>query len=259
MKISRASSVVLALVLCGCTAMGAGEPAGTIVSENFESTAPGAIPAGYTKTGNVEVEQGVAHSGTHALRMNPAVRGGRYINLPADKVAALGGAHWGRLYIKLKTPTPMPTGNLIHATIVDGHAVSPLAHDVTDVRMATWLFYPTGEFKYIYNVQPPNGRREFGPQSKNMLRFDDAWHLLEWHVDAASQTYQFFLDGKEVTDIGQSKGAGNYTGIEIPDSFQTMSVGFTNYQAATGEGFTVWIDDVAFGKNRLGPVPGAAR
>src|SRR5215510_10560554 len=134
-----AAAVGLGVVLSGCATtnqVGRAVP-GTIVSEDFESTAAGAIPAGFTKTGNIGVEEGVAHSGTHALKVEPAVRGGRFISLAPDKVAALGGEHWGRLYFKVKTPTPMPTGKLIHATFVDGQAVSPLAKDQIDVRLAT--------------------------------------------------------------------------------------------------------------------------
>jgi len=260
MKLSfAAASVALGVVMSGCAMMGGGSAPGVIVADDFESTAVGAIPAGFTKTGELGVEEGVAHSGKHALMIQPGVRGGRSIDLAPDKVAALGGEHWGRLYIKFKTPVPKPTGNLIHATIVHGRAVSPSVKDTVDTRLATFLYYPTGLFKYMYNVQPPNGRREFGPSSATQQQFDDAWHLLEWHVDYATQTYQFFVDGKEVTDIGQSKGAGNYAGIEIPAAFQTLQIGFTNYQAATDQGFTVYIDDIAVGKNRLGAVPGAAK
>ena len=111
----------------------------------------------------------------------------------------------------------------------------------------------------MYNVQPPKPRPEFGPKSATTQKFTDAWTLMEWHVDNATQTYQFFLNGKEVTDIGQHKGAGNYEGIEIPAAFQTFSIGFTNYQPASEAGFTVWIDDIAVGKTRLGPVRGAKR
>jgi hypothetical protein len=260
MKISFAA-VALAIVVPGCAGqMGDSHPApGVILSENFESTAVGAIPAGFTKTGEIGVEQGVAHSGTHALKIEPAVKGGRFISLAPDKVAALGGEHWGRLYFKVKTPTPMPTGKLIHATLVDGQGISPLANDLIDVRLATLLFYPTGEFNYFYNVQPPKGRKEFGPKSAIPQKFTDEWTLLEWHADAANQTYEFFVNGKEIPDIGQHKGAGNYEGIEIPAAFQTLSIGFTNYQPATGDGFTVWIDDIAVGKQRLGPVRGASK
>ena len=258
MKISFAAAMALSLAVSGC-ATGQAPAPGVIVADDFESTAVGAIPAGFTKTGELGVEEGVAHSGKHALMIRPGVRGGRSIDLAPDKVAALGGAHWGRLYYKVKLPAPLPAGRLIHATLVHGAAISPLAKDKIDVRLATLLYYPTGEFKYFYNVQPPNGRKEFGPQSTTMQKFNDDWNLLEWHVDAATQTYEFFVNGKEVADISQHKGAGNYEGIEIPAAFQTLSIGFTNYQPATGDGFTVYIDDIALGKNRLGPVPGAAR
>ena len=240
MKISFAA-VVLGIVVSGCAANNlASRPShGLILSDDFESTPVGAIPTGFTKTGDIGVEEGVAHSGKHALKVEPAVKGGRFISLAPDKVAALGGEHWGRLYYKVKTPTPLHTGRLIHATLVDGKGTSPLANDLIDVRLATLLFYPNGDFNYFYNVQPPNGRKEFGPKSATMQKFNDEWTLLEWHADAATQSYEFFVNGKEVTDIGQHKGAGNYEGIEIPAAFQTLSIGFTNYQPATGEGFTV--------------------
>ena len=260
MKMSfAATAVVLGIALSGCANMAGHTVPGTIVSEDFESTPAGSIPAGFTKTGDVSVEEGVAHSGTHALRIEPAVKGGRFISLAPDKVAALGGEHWGRLYYKVKTPAPLPTGRLIHATLVDGKGTSPLANDLIDVRLATLLYYPNGDFGYFYNVQPPNGRKEFGPKSATMQKFNDDWNLLEWHADYATQSYEFFVNGKEVADIGQHKGAGNYEGIEIPAAFQTLSVGFTNYQPATGEGFTVWIDDFAVGKQRLGPVSGKSK
>jgi len=260
MKISfAAAAAVLSIIVSGCTTPNGGSSSSVILSENFESTAVGAIPDGFTKTGAIAVEQGVAHSGTHALQIEPAVRGGRFISLAPDKVAAMGGEHWGRMYFKVKTPTPMPTGRLIHITLADGKGISPLANDLIDVRLATLLFYPNGDYGWFYNVQPPNGRKEFGPKSTTMQKFNDEWTLLEWHADAATQTYAFFVNGKEVTDIGQSKGAGNYEGIEIPAAFQTLSIGFTNYQPATREGFTVWVDDIAVGKKRLGPVPGARK
>ena len=261
MKLSFAAVAAACIIVSGCaTGQSDGQSSsGVIVSEDFESVAVGAIPAGFTKTGELGVAEDVAHSGKRSLKIEPAVRGGRFISLSPDKVAALGGEHWGRMYYKVKIPAPLPTGKLIHVTFVDGKAVSPLAGDVVDVRTAGLLYTPDGDFKYMYNVQPPKPRPEFGPKSATTQKFTDAWTLMEWHVDNATQTYQFFLNGKEVADIGQHKGAGNYEGIEIPAAFQTFSIGFTNYQPASGEGFTVWIDDIAVGKTRLGPVRGAKR
>jgi hypothetical protein len=258
MKMSfAAAAMVLGVAVSGCAGMN--QPSGVIMSENFESTAAGSIPAGFTKTGNIAVQEGVAHSGTHALRIEPAVKGGRFISLDPAKVAELGGEHWGRMYFKVKTPTPLPTGRLIHITLVDGKGTSPLANDLIDVRLATLLFYPNGDYGWFYNVQPPNGRKEFGPKSATMHKFNDDWMLLEWHANYADQSYEFFVNGQEVADIDQHKGAGKFEGIEIPAAFQTLSFGFTNYQAATDDGFTVWVDDIAVGKHRLGPVPGASK
>ena len=96
MKISFAAAA-LSIVVCGCA--GNQPPAsrsspGTILSDDFESTPVGAVPTGFTKTGDIGVEEGVAHSGKHALKAEPAVRGGRFISLAPDKVAA--GNKWLR-------------------------------------------------------------------------------------------------------------------------------------------------------------------
>src|SRR3954463_4334614 len=110
MKISRAA-LLLTVLVSGCAGNGslAGHaPPGAIVWDDFESTPAGAIPAGFTKTGAIAVAEGVAHSGTHALKIEPAVKGGRFISLAPDKVAARGGEHGGRLYFKVKTPAPLP-------------------------------------------------------------------------------------------------------------------------------------------------------
>jgi len=234
-----------------------------VISEDFESVAVGQIPAGFTKTGAIGVAEDVAHSGKHALKIEPAVKGGRFISLSPEKVAALGGEQWGRFYYKVKTPTPLPlipegkTTASIHTTLVAGKCTSPLANDPIEVRLAGLSVNGTGAFKYLYNVQPKL-RKEFGVGAKAAQNFNDEWTMIEWHADNATQTYQMFINGQEITDIALHKGAGQFEGVEIPPKFDTLSVGWTNYQAATGEGFTVWIDDLAIGKKRLGPVAAAA-
>ncbi|MEP6672337.1 MAG: hypothetical protein ABJF10_24445 [Chthoniobacter sp.] len=238
-------------------------PSDAVISEDFESVAVGQIPAGFTKTGAIGVAEDVAHSGKHSLKVEPATKGGRFISLSPEKVAALGGEQWGRFYYKVKTPTPLPlipegkTTASIHTTLVAGKCTSPLANDPIEVRLAGLSVNGTGAFKYLYNVQPKL-RKEFGVGAKTTQNFNDEWTMIEWHADNATQTYQFFLNGQEVTDIGLKKGAGQFEGVEIPAKFDTLSVGWTNYQAATGEGFTVWIDDLAIGKKRLGPAAAAA-
>src|SRR3954464_15981329 len=161
--------------------------ADVIVAEDFESTAVGAIPSGFTKTGANGVAEDVAHSGRHSLKVEPATKGGRFITLAPDKVAALGGEHWGRLYYKVKTPAPLPVvpegkkSASIHTTFVAGKTTSPLANDAIEVRLAGLSLNGSGEFSYLYNVRPKQ-RKEFGVRSKTTHRFNEEWTLLEWHV-----------------------------------------------------------------------------
>ena len=252
------------LILASSRVFAETAPADLILSEDFESTPVGQIPKGFTKTGALGVAEDAAHSGHKSLRIEPAVKGARIITLTGEKMAAIGGTHWGRLYYKVKLPAPLPvvpegkTTAGIHTTLVSGKATSPLANDPIDVRLMGTSTDMTGAFKYLFNVQPPNPRKEFGVSAKTKSQYTDEWTLAEWFVDHDTHTYQFFINGQEITDIALHKGAGQFEGAEIPPVFQNLSFGWNNYQPASGEGFTVWIDDLALGKKRIGPTPAAA-
>jgi hypothetical protein len=228
-----------------------------ILLEDFESTPVGQIPKGFTKTGNVSVTDETAHSGKKCLRMEPAEKGARKITKVGPEIAALGGQHWGRLYLKVKLPTPVPTvpeGKkfaVIHSTMVEGAATSPLHHDPILVRMLGTCTGPQGTIQYLYNVQPKKERKEFSTGSKYIYRFSDQWTLVEWFVDYDTQTYKLFVNGQPIPDASLSKGAGQFEGAEIPAVFESISFGWTNYQPA-GAGFTAWIDDIALSKERIG-------
>jgi len=249
---------LLALIVSSATALAQTPSPKILLSEDFESTAVGQIPEGFTKSGAVGVVDDVAHSGKKSLRMEPAQKGARKITLQGAKVTELGGEHWGRLYYKVKLPAPAPvipegkTSGIIHSTLVSGQATSPLANDPIEVRMLGTLLNSNGSFKYLFNVQPRK-RPEFGVSAKTPSHFLDQWTLVEWHVDNATQSYQFFINGEEIKEMGFKKGEGQFAGAEIPAVFENLSFGWTNYQPAAGEGFTAWIDDLALGKERIGP------
>lgn len=250
------SAVLLSLVSIQAHAALPGDP---IVSEDFESTAVGSIPAGFAKTGAVAVAEGSAHGGKHALKMDAAVKGGRFITLKGDKLKELGGEHWGRMYYKVELPAPLPvipegkTSAIIHSTMVNGKGLSPLMNDLIDLRLVSQITNMKGEFNYIYNVQPPNGRKEFSHGQKAKQAWSDQWTLVEWHVDNATQTFEYFINGQEVPEMEVHNGAGKFEGAEIPAVFDSLSFGFTNYQPASGTGFVTWIDDLALSKKRIGP------
>jgi hypothetical protein len=225
-----------------------------LLVEDFESTAVGEVPQGFTKAGAVGVVDDVAHTGKKSLRIEPAVNGPRRITLKGDILTTLAGKHWGRLYFKVKLPTPTPQGEgkfpVIHSTLVAGSAQSPLAKDPIEVRVLDTVMGPKGTFQYIYNVQPRK-RPEFGKGSKYDYHYTDERTLAEWYVDSAMQTYRLFINGSEIKDVSFSKGAGNFDKAEIPEVFESLSFGWNNYQKAEG-GFTAWIDDIALSKERIG-------
>lgn len=255
--------LLAAVLFSAGAALAPAAPAKPLLTEDFESTPVGEIPKGFTKTGAVGVVDDVAHSGKKSLRMDAAIKGGRKITKDGPEIAALGGEHWGRVYYKVKLPVPAPvipegkTSGIIHSTLISGKASSPLANDPIEFRMLGNILNSNGSFKYLFNVQPSK-RPEFATGAKAPSQFSSDWVLVEWHVDHATQTYQLFVDGQEVTDMTIRKGAGQFAGLEVPAVFESLSFGWTNYQPAAAEGFTAWMDDIALGKERIGPTVAAA-
>ncbi|MEY4403846.1 MAG: hypothetical protein RIR91_1881 [Verrucomicrobiota bacterium] len=228
----------------------AAAPAQLLLAEGFEGAPVGGIPKGYTKDGPVRVVDDVFHSGHKSLRIDAAVKGPRRVTKTGPDVAAIGGEHWGRLYFRVDQPVPKVSS--VHITFVSGKALSPQFNDPIETRLMGASFNGAGDVQYLYNVQTAK-RGEFGVSTKPRFRFSAEWTLAEWHVDHATQTYQFFLNGEELKEVAVSKGAGKFERAEVPAAFQSLSFGFINYQPTQTPGFTVWIDDVALARTRLGP------
>ena len=227
-------------------------PVGTgkiLLLEDFETSAAGQVPKGYQKQGAVAVVDDAAHSGRHCLRCEPAANGARKITLKGEILKELGGSFWGRLYFKVLSPMPDP--EKVHSTFVAGAAKSPLHQDDIETRLFGTNLGAKGNYSYLFNVQPHTKRPEFGKGSAAKYTYKNEWTLAEWQVDHATQTYRLFIDGAEIKDASFSKGAGNLEGSELPEIYESLSFGFTNYQQA-GKGFTVWIDDIALAKDRVG-------
>jgi len=226
-----------------------------LFTEDFESTEVGAIPAGFTATGKVAVADDFAFSGKKSLRVEAAPRGPRRITLQGDILTKLGGQFWGRLYYRVQTPYPLPdptSGNpVIHSTFVAGTCLSPQFNDQIEVRMLDTVMNKAGAHQYIYNVQPKS-RGEFGKGSAYLYHYTNEWTLAEWSVDYATQSYHLYINGREIPGVALDQGAGNFTKVELPKEFTSLSFGLYNYQTA-GTGFVIWIDDIALGKERIGP------
>ncbi len=219
-----------------------------LLCEDFESTALGATPNGWTKHGDASgVADDAAKHGTHSLKLGAIPVWERRIYHDAS---ALGGAHWGRIFYKVQLPVP---DAFVHSTLVafggTGPTIGAAEYRVVDtVKQAIDTPDVASRIQFLYNVQPQTGN-EFGTGTSYDRTFDDQWHCAEWHIDSANQSYQFYFDGTQ--QITFEKGAGNYAGAEIPASFDQIKIGWINYQTSP-PGFTAWLDDLAVATDRVG-------
>jgi hypothetical protein len=218
-----------------------------VLCEDFEGTAVGATPSGWTARGEASVAEDQANQGKRSLKVSPAIDGERRI---VHDAAALGGQHWGRVYYRVQLPTPEA---FVHSTLVafggEGPTIGAAEFRVVDTVKNQGGANATHQF--LYNVQPENSG-EFAEQGPYDWTFDGQWHCVEWHVDSANQSYAFYFEGTEKIEF--MRGAGNYDGSQLPTSFDEVRVGWNNYQDAP-PGFTAWIDDVALDDERVGCLP----
>jgi len=217
-------------------------PGRYLICENFEATAEGAIPAGWTKHGNAAVAADQAARGAHSLKIAAAANGERRIYTDG---ARLGSGHWGRIFYRVELPVPTV---FVHSTMVALYGAGPVNGN-EEVRVVDTVKDANGKHQFLYNVQPSGA--EFGKGSPYNWTFDGNWHCAEWHIDAPAQSYAFYYDGVEVTSIAINNGPGNYAGSDIPSVFTDVRVGWNNYQSAP-PGFVAHIDEVALDTNRIG-------
>ncbi|HEX7669255.1 MAG TPA: hypothetical protein VF395_06730 [Polyangiaceae bacterium] len=220
-----------------------------LLCEDFEATAVGATPAGWTKHGD---QSGVASDefkhGAHSLRLGAIPTWERRIY--HDVPAALGGAHWGRIYYKVQLPVP---DAFVHSTIVAFSGVGPV-NGPSEFRVVDTVKQAKTDgshHQFLYNVQPQNSNPEFGTGTSYDYTFDGAWHCAEWHIDASKQEYEFYFDSATDPKIQFTKGAGKYDGSDLPPSFEQIKIGWINYQNSP-PGFVAWVDDLALDHTRIG-------
>lgn len=222
-----------------------------MIFEDFESTAVGEIPAGFTKKGTISVAEGAAHSGTRALRLDAALRQSILIK-SGPELAALGGRHWGRLFFRIQFPAPKPA----HATIMSGLARSPTRNDSLLWNMVDLSVHKDQGYHFMYSGMFQERRREFNGGGKAVNEeFSADWTLVEWHIDHGAQSYRFFVNGVERKGLAVHPGSKNFERTEIPAKFESLMFGWVNHWGKLPEDDgerIVWIDDLAVGEDRIG-------
>jgi hypothetical protein len=112
----------------------------------------------------------------------------------------------------------------------------------TENRIVDTVEQSNGTHQWLFNLPDDS----CCTSSSYNWSFDNAWHCAEWFVNVTAQSYRFFTDGSEVTQLaftGRSDAKmSNYT---------ALAVGAIFYQTPPSP-FTIWFDDLAIDDNQIG-------
>lgn len=225
---------------------GASSCANYLFCEDFELGSPGEIPSGWAERVGWDQSGSRAvltadekHSGSQSLRSAIGTNGQYRIEHDLSMLGEAVSHHWGRIFYKVNTPVALD-GSYVHNTFVAFGR--PEAENGAESRLVDTVMAPDGTHQFLFNV--PDDSCCAG--SAYDYEYDDQWHCAEWYVDGATQSYQFFYDGIEVTDIAFIGVAGAHI-----ETFQSIIVGWIDYQSPStpNEG---WYDDLAIDDERIG-------
>ncbi len=222
--------------------------AGTFaICEDFESTAVGAIPTGWTKEGTwaAVVSTGDKARGNQSLQISVGTANNErgFLNKTAAQLGALASMHYGRIFYKLENP---PT-KFVHWDFFHGPGPYGAGGNTNDVR---WGFTGLpGPVTYLFNVQPTTGGGEFGINSPTSVQLVyNTWTCVEWLLDstvAGGGEARFWVNGTEVTNMHRTG-----TQAQIP-VFTRYGIGWELYNS-TDTASTAYIDEVVFDSQRIG-------
>ena len=151
-------------------------------------------------------------------------------------LGATATKHWGRIFYKVQSPAPKPANGVIHVTF------TALEGPSGENRIVDTVENGQGAHQWLYNL--PDDSCCAG--SAYDWTFDSAWHCAEWYVDVAAQSYRFFSDSKEVTQLAFTGKANSKM-----SAYTTIAVGTTFYQTPPSP-FVAWFDDLAIDDNQIG-------
>ena len=185
--------------------------------EDFESGTVGGFPTGWTGLNGYGADsmRGVglandqAHSGAMALKSSSMVPGEQRAQRSLSSLGATATKHWGRIFYKVISPSPKPaSGAVIHVTMA-------ALMGTTENRIVDTVEQSNGTHQWLFNLPDDS----CCTSSAYNWSFDNAWHCAEWFVDVTAQSYRFFTDGAEVTQLAFTGRSGakmsNYTALAV--------------------------------------------
>jgi hypothetical protein len=250
---------------CSGSALAADSPH-LLFTDNFETHAAGAPPgapwseATFKSGAVIQVETGHAFSGRQALHILTP-RGARYrrgyvaLHLKQPVPEAMSGMY-GRAMVFLEAaPVALPGAPPVHWTLMQGEGRSADDRYNSIYRLGVEGADGLG-LMANFETTPPvtTDCRQPSPLRLPVRR----WTCVEWHMEAASNEMEFWLDGRKIVHVsGRAPATQACHGNDLqgewraPPKFDSFYIGFERY-ADSANDQDLWFDDVAMSKRRVG-------
>jgi hypothetical protein len=218
--------------------------------EDFESGTSGGVPTGwdllkgYGSSTGVGLATDAAHGGSMSLKSNSSTTGQARVEKSLTGLGATATKHWGRIFYKVQSPAVKPSSGVLHITLtaLENPGTNSSASSNFENRVVDTVEDSNGKHQWIYNV--PDDSCCTG--STYDWSFDANWHCAEWYVDQSTQSYRFFTDGTEVTQIGFT----NNSNAKMM-AWDHIAVGAIFYQTPPAA-VVIWFDDLAIDDKQIG-------
>eukprot|EP00122_Pirum_gemmata_P000799 Pgem_evm1s709 len=176
-------------------------------------------------------------SGSNSLYFN-TIKNSTNFHSGYMKLNSPNGTHWGRSYLKIKKVDE----GFVHTSFVavKPPGTSPETRFVDTVKGKAEWFNGIEKIQLLYNYDD-----DLGGYSTEYEHTDIAngnWACVEWHVDWATQSFEFFLNNTKIDAISKSLDLTNFDRPIPKDKYEWIAFGAQSYQSDIGvEGF---IDDI---------------
>lgn len=240
----------------GATEGGAGDGgacAGRLFCDDFERGTVGMAPLSPWRVqqnmGTVSVSNTRARSGSRSVRVTTASAAYKSAMMYVDGSGIFpvaGNVVFGRMMFYMDRAA----NDGVHWTMIEGRG--PLASRAG----VTSIYRYGGQHmqRLMSNYETSGARTDCWDHSATTIP-TGRWVCMEWKFDGPRNAMQFWLDGRELTDIATTMTGEGCIGHDLMDqwlapSFQRMAVGWESYQMDDAR--EAFIDDVVFDDARIG-------
>jgi len=209
--------------------------------EDFESGMVGATPPGWTTLqgfgpgGGVGLANDQFHSGSMSLKSDSINRGQDRVQKSLASLGATATKHWGRIFYNVGSPEPKPNTGVIHITFT-------ALEGTTENRVVDTVVATNGTHQWLFNIPDDS----CCTSSSYNWTFDTSWHCAEWNIDVASESFHFYSDSQEVTELAFTGRSGARM-----SNYGAIGLGTIFYQTPPAP-IVAWFDDLAIDDNRVG-------